>query len=115
MEKQRGKIKLANSGQPGLNCYGEQHTCKQYWQPPAIAGMQSGGQPLVPLRPLFGTFPTTFRIRHPWLQCLRSRKACNAPIEAGYDHCVPALMATRALDTGVRQVDDAEKREFRDG
>ncbi|MFH1921381.1 MAG: Gfo/Idh/MocA family oxidoreductase [Planctomycetota bacterium] len=50
-----------------------------------------------------------------WLQCLRSRKVCNAPIEAGYDHCVPALMAMRAFDTGVRQVYDAEKREFRDG
>ena len=50
-----------------------------------------------------------------WLQCLRSRKVCNAPIEAGYNHCVPALMAMRAFDTGVRQVYDAEKREFRDG
>jgi predicted dehydrogenase len=50
-----------------------------------------------------------------WLQCLRSRRPCNAPIEAGYDHCVPALMAMRAMDTGVRQIYDAETREFRDG
>jgi predicted dehydrogenase len=50
-----------------------------------------------------------------WLECLRSRKACNAPIEAGYNHCVPALMAMRAFDTGVRQVYDADNREFRDG
>jgi len=50
-----------------------------------------------------------------WLQCLRSRKACNAPIEAGYQHCVPALMAVRAMDTGRRQIYDAEKREIRDG
>ena len=50
-----------------------------------------------------------------WLQCLRTREVCNAPIEAGYEHCVPALMAMRAFDTGVRQVYDAEKREFRDG
>ena len=50
-----------------------------------------------------------------WLQCMRSRKVCNAPIEAGYNHCVPALMAMKAFDTGVRQVYDAEKREFRDG
>jgi predicted dehydrogenase len=50
-----------------------------------------------------------------WLQCLRSRKACNAPIEAGYHHCVPALMAVRAMDTGRRQVYDPEKREIRDG
>jgi len=50
-----------------------------------------------------------------WLQCLRSRKACNAPIEAGYTHCVPALMAVRAMDTGRRQVYDPQAREIREG
>jgi predicted dehydrogenase len=50
-----------------------------------------------------------------WLQCLRTRKACRAPIEAGYNHCVPALMAMRALDTGRRQIYDPEKREIREG
>jgi len=49
-----------------------------------------------------------------WLQCLRSRKTTNAPIEAGYHHCVPALMAVRAMDTGRRQVYDAASREIRD-
>jgi hypothetical protein len=50
-----------------------------------------------------------------WLQCLRSRQAPNAPIEAGYDHCVPALMAMRWLDTGRRQVYRAQTREIREG
>ena len=50
-----------------------------------------------------------------WLQCLRSRKPCNAPLEAGYQHCVPALMAVRAMDTGRRQIYDPDKREIRDG
>ncbi len=50
-----------------------------------------------------------------WLKCLRSRKICNAPIEAGYNHCVPALMAMRAFDTGRRQVYDPLKREIREG
>ena len=50
-----------------------------------------------------------------WLQCLRTRKNCNAPIEAGYRHCVPALMAVRAMDTGRRQVYDPQKREICDG
>ena len=49
-----------------------------------------------------------------WLECLRSRKVCNAPIEAGYNHCVPALMAMRAMDTGRRQTYDAQSREIRD-
>ncbi len=50
-----------------------------------------------------------------WLECLRSRKVCNAPIEAGYNHCVPALMATRAFDSGQRQIYDPKKREIRAG
>jgi hypothetical protein len=49
-----------------------------------------------------------------WLQCLRSRKATNAPIEAGYHHCVPALMAVRAMETGRRQVYDPKSREIGD-
>jgi len=50
-----------------------------------------------------------------WLQCLRTRKTTNAPIEAGYYHCVPVLMGTRAMDTGKRQIFDTEKREIREG
>lgn len=50
-----------------------------------------------------------------WLQCLRTRQSTNAPIEAGYYHCVPVLMGVRAMDTGKRQIFDAEKREIREG
>lgn len=47
--------------------------------------------------------------------CLRSRKTTNAPIEAGYNHSVPAVMAMRAMDTGRRQVYDATTRTIREG
>jgi len=50
-----------------------------------------------------------------WLQCIRSRKQPNAPIEAGYQHAVAAIMAVRAMDTGKRQVYDPGKREIREG
>jgi predicted dehydrogenase len=50
-----------------------------------------------------------------WLQCLRTREVTNAPIAAGYHHCVPALMAMRAMDTGRRQIYDAATREIREG
>jgi predicted dehydrogenase len=50
-----------------------------------------------------------------WLQCIRSRKTCHAPIEAGYNHCVPLLMAKLAMDSGQRQVYDAATREIRPG
>ncbi len=50
-----------------------------------------------------------------WLQCLRTRKTTNSPIEAGYYHTVPALMGVRAMDTGKRQIFDVQKREIREG
>jgi len=50
-----------------------------------------------------------------WLQCIRSRKAGLAPIDAGYQHSVACIMAVKASDTGRRQVYDAAKREIREG
>jgi len=50
-----------------------------------------------------------------WLQCLRTRKTTNAPIEAGYDHSVPVIMAMKAFDSGKRQIYDPQKREIREG
>ena len=50
-----------------------------------------------------------------WLQCLRSRETPNASIDAGYQHGVAILMATRAYETGHRQVYDREKRVIHEG
>ncbi|NQT53526.1 Gfo/Idh/MocA family oxidoreductase [bacterium] len=50
-----------------------------------------------------------------WLQCMRTRKQPNAPIEAGYQHSVAALLAMKAYDTGRRQLYDPQKREIREG
>ncbi|MBN2288976.1 MAG: Gfo/Idh/MocA family oxidoreductase [Candidatus Glassbacteria bacterium] len=50
-----------------------------------------------------------------WIQCLRSRKTPNAPVESGYSHSVAAIMAHRAADTGKRMVFDPAGREIREG
>jgi predicted dehydrogenase len=50
-----------------------------------------------------------------WLQCIRTRKTCNASVDAGYQHAVAVIMAMRSYDTGRRMVYDAEKREIREG
>lgn len=50
-----------------------------------------------------------------WLQGLRSRRHCNAPIEAGYQHAVACIMARLSYDTGHRMVYDHDKREIRPG
>jgi len=50
-----------------------------------------------------------------WLECLRSRKTPNAPIEAGYAHSVAAIMADEAYVRGTRMVYDPAKRSMRQG
>ena len=50
-----------------------------------------------------------------WLQCLRTRKTPNAPIEAGYQHSVACIMAMQSFDTGRRMVYDPLKREIHPG
>jgi predicted dehydrogenase len=50
-----------------------------------------------------------------WLQCLRDRKTPNASIDAGYQHAVASIMSVRAMDSGRRQIYDAERREIREG
>jgi len=50
-----------------------------------------------------------------WLQCLHTRKPCNADIDAAYQHAVPCIMAMKAFDIGRRQIYDRQKREIREG
>lgn len=50
-----------------------------------------------------------------WLDCLRSREAPNAPIEAGYAHSIAVLMAEESYRRGVRMVYDPAKRAIKAG
>ena len=50
-----------------------------------------------------------------WLECLRSRKATNAPVEAGYNHTIACVMANAAYRTGLRTTFDPGKQEVMAG
>lgn len=41
-----------------------------------------------------------------WMECVRSRKATNGPIEAGYNHSIANIMTTAALRTGLKATFD---------
>jgi predicted dehydrogenase len=49
-----------------------------------------------------------------FLECMRSRKAPNAPIEAGYAHSVASILASEAQRRGKQLAYDAEGRTFKD-
>lgn len=46
-----------------------------------------------------------------WMECVRSRKTPNAPIEAGYNHSIANIMTTAALRTGEFVTFDTKKQE----
>jgi predicted dehydrogenase len=46
-----------------------------------------------------------------WMECVRSRKQPNAPIEAGYQHSIANIMATAAYRTGLKVTFDAKRQE----
>ena len=47
-----------------------------------------------------------------FLDCVRSRKQPNAPIDAGYQHAVACLMADESWVRGQRVTYDAAKRKI---
>ncbi|HPA16989.1 MAG TPA: Gfo/Idh/MocA family oxidoreductase [Verrucomicrobiae bacterium] len=48
-----------------------------------------------------------------WLQCMREGRTPHASIEAGYQHAVAVLMASKSYETGRKIVYDHAKREIR--
>ena len=53
---------------------------------------------------------TTAHVRN-WMECVRSRKQRNAPVEAGYQHAIATIMANAAARTGLRVTFDEKAQE----
>ncbi|QNP52990.1 Gfo/Idh/MocA family protein [Hymenobacter qilianensis] len=46
-----------------------------------------------------------------WMECVRSRKAPHAPVEAGYSHSIANIMTTAAARTGMKATFDEKTQE----
>ena len=46
-----------------------------------------------------------------WMECIRSRKQPNAPVEAGYSHSIATIMTNAAAQTGAKVTFDEAKQE----
>jgi predicted dehydrogenase len=64
-----------------------------------IASANTGGDDL-----------TSTHIRN-WMECIRSRKQPNAPVEAGYYHSIANIMTVAAAQTGMRATFDERTQE----
>jgi hypothetical protein len=45
------------------------------------------------------------------MECVRSRKEPNAPIEVGYSHSIASIMTTAAAHSGTKATFDEQKQE----
>lgn len=62
-----------------------------------------------------GGDPLTYNHVKNWMECVRSRKQPNAPVEAGFQHSIANIMATAAYRTGMRVTFDEKKQEVMAG
>ena len=83
-------------------------------QPNLVESRQFGGEAAV-TDAITGADPMTAAHVENWLECLRSRKTPNAPVEAGYQHSIACIMANAAARTGERVVFDAATQEVMAG
>jgi hypothetical protein len=58
-----------------------------------------------------GSDPLTSAHVRNWMECIRSRKQPNAPVEAGYQHSIATIMANAACRTGAKVTFDQKTQE----
>jgi predicted dehydrogenase len=71
--------------------------------PKVVASANTGGDAL-----------TTAHMRN-WMECVRSRRQPNAPVEAGYSHSIASIMTTAAARTGQKATFDEKQQEVMAG
>jgi predicted dehydrogenase len=69
----------------------------------AVASANTGGDLL-----------TSNHVRN-WMECIRSRKQPNAPVEAGYSHSIATIMTNAAVRTGQKVTFDERSQEVMAG
>jgi predicted dehydrogenase len=65
----------------------------------------SGAEKVVTSANTGGDSLTSAHIRN-WMECVRSRKQPNAPVEAGYSHSIANIMTNAAVHTGAKATFD---------
>lgn len=61
-----------------------------------------------------GDVLTSAHVRN-WMECIRSRKPTNAPVEAGYNHSIATIMTNAAARTGEKVTFDEKTQEVMAG
>lgn len=54
---------------------------------------------------------TSLHMRN-WMECVRSRKETNAPVQAGYNHSIATMMTNAAVRSGEKVTFDERAQEI---
>jgi len=106
------EMRLGNSA--GVCClfYGTNGTLDaEKWK---LSGEGGAGDKKIKEETVIKPQPTTHHMQN-WLECVRSRQAPRADINAGYQHSIAGIMSAQALWSGRRQVFDPKTQTIRDG
>jgi hypothetical protein len=59
-----------------------------------------------------GSDPITSLHMRNWMECVRSRKETNAPVQAGYNHSIATMMTNAAVRSGEKVTFDEKRQEI---
>jgi predicted dehydrogenase len=97
------KLNHATAMNMQANLLPEMDIVQQQQVEQVVASANTGGDPL-----------TSAHMRN-WMECVRSRKEPNAPVEAGYMHSIATIMTNAAVRTGEKVTFDEKKQEVMAG
>lgn len=114
------EIYYANGGELNLNTnkvsarggLRENHALSMGMQPNLLADMDLTApvEQVVASANTGGDSLTSAHMRN-WMECVRSRKEPNAPVDAGYSHSIATIMTNAAVRTGTKVTFDEQKQE----
>jgi predicted dehydrogenase len=106
-----GELNLETSKVSANGCLEESFAAAMGMQPNSVVPVQLEGDGPAVTYANTGVDKMTRAHMRNWLECLRSRRQPNAPIEAGYQHSIACIMANAAARTGERVTFDTARQE----
>ena len=122
-DERPAEIYYSNGGELNLNTnmvsptggLNEQHAKAMGMQPNLLSPMSLSSEEKVVASANTGGDRLTSNHMRNWMECIRSRKQPNAPVEAGYNHSIATIMTNAAARTGEKVTFDARTQEVMAG
>ena len=111
-----GMIDMARNGDPNRRPHRALSPAEMKMQPNLLPGFSlvEKSESVNTDADTHGDPQTSANMRN-WMECVRSRKTPNAPIEAGYSHSIALCMNVAAIQTGLKVTFDDKTQQIMAG